>query len=72
MQKKKYLIYNKQADYTSVCLKQPLLKDLFDLFLFFLTTPSIVYCGISQFVIYFFFREVEKLKEKNFHRFSKQ
>lgn len=54
MQKEKYLIYNKQANYTSVCLKQPLLKDLFDLFLFFLTTPSIVYCGISQFVIYFF------------------
>lgn len=47
-------MFNKQANYTSVCLKQPLLKDLFDLFLFFLITPSIVYCGISQFVILFF------------------
>lgn len=38
----KYLIYNKQANYTSVCLEQPLLKDLFDLILVFLTIPSTV------------------------------
>lgn len=47
-------MFNRQASYTSVCLKQPLLKDLFDLFLFFLTTPSTIYCGISQFVILFY------------------